>query len=151
MRRKTFIIVRGAGLKYEETKKDLRNGVIAEMRVYRCRSCEGCGLANVCRDPKAKRGRSISRDQYEPLREQMHQRMKSVEGKATYARRMHTAETPFGHIKSVMGVRQFLLRGLEKVRIEWCWVCTAYNLKKLLAAIGKLRAALACVTAEAVG
>jgi transposase len=141
----------GRELHYEETKKDLRNGVTAEMRIYRCKSCEGCALADVCRDPKAKRGRSICRDQYEPLRERMHQRMKSPEGKATYARRMHGAETPFGHIKSVMGVRQFLLRGLEKVRIEWCWVCTAYNLKKLLAAIGKLRAALACVTAEAVG
>ena len=68
----------------------------------------------------------------------MRERMKSPQGKAIYARRMHTAETPFAHIKSVMGVRQFLLRGLEKVRIEWLWVCTAYNLKKLLADVGKL-------------
>jgi transposase len=141
----------GRELRYEETKKDLRHGVLARLRVYRSKSCEGCRLAGVCREPKAKRGRSVSRDQYEPLREQMHQRMKSVAGQATYARRMHAAETPFGHIKSVMGVRQFLLRGLEKVRIEWTWVCTAYNLKKLLAALGKLRAALACVTVEAAG
>ena len=64
---------------------------------------------------------------------------------------MHGAETPFAHIKSVMGVRQFLLRGLEKVRIEWTWVCTAYNLKKLLAAIGQLRAEVACAAAKAAG
>ena len=38
-------------------------------------------------------------------------------------------------------VRQFLLRGMEKVRTEWCWVCTAYNLKKLIAAMAALRAA----------
>jgi hypothetical protein len=118
---------------------------------HRCKSCGGCALAEVCRDPKAKRGRSISRDQYEPLRERMHQRMKSPQGKATYARRMHTAETPFAHIKWAMGVRQFLLRGLENVRIEWLWACTAYNLKKLLAVIGKLRATLACVAAETAG
>ena len=141
----------GQVLKYEETKKDLRSGVIVEMRVYRCKSCEGCALAEACREPKAKRGRSISRDQYEPLRERMHERMKSPQGKATYARRMHAAETPFGHIKWAMGVRQFLLRGLEKVRIEWLWVCTAYNLKKLLAVIGKLRAGLASEAAEAAG
>ena len=77
--------------------------------------------------------------------------MKSPQGKATYARRMHAAETPFGHIKWAMGVRQFLLRGVEKVRIEWLWVCTAYNLKKLLAVIGKLRAELASEAAEAAG
>ena len=141
----------GQVLHYEETKKERRGGVVAAVRVYRCKGCEGCGLAGVCRDPKAKRGRSISRDQYEPLREQMHQRTTSPEGKATYARRMHGAETPFAHIKSVMGVRQFLLRGLEKVRIEWTWVCTAYNLKKLLAAIGQLRAEVACVAAKAAG
>ena len=41
-------------------------------------------------------------------------------------------EGVFGVIKHAMGVRRFLLRGLEKVRAEWTWVCTAFNLKKLL-------------------
>ena len=31
----------------------------------------------------------------------------------------------------MMGMRQFLLRGLTKVRAEWTWACTAYNLKRL--------------------
>jgi hypothetical protein len=53
------------------------------------------------------------------------------------------------HIKAVLGVRQFLLRGLEKVRTEWLWVCTAYNITRLLAAVGKLRAVLGCMAAEA--
>ena len=74
------------------------------------------------------------------MRERMHQRMSSAEGKATCARRFHAAESPFAYIKCVMEVRRFLLRGLEKVRTEWLWVCTAYNLKKLLAAIAALRA-----------
>jgi hypothetical protein len=30
-----------------------------------------------------------------------------------------------------MGFRQFLLRGLEKVGLEWRWVCITYNLKRL--------------------
>ncbi len=58
----------------------------------------------------------------------------------TYNRRMHIGETPFAIIKNILGVRRFLLRGLEKVRTEWRWVCTAYNLKKLIAAIAALRA-----------
>lgn len=118
--------------------------------VYRSQDCCGCPLAEVCRDGKSQRGRSISRDQHEPLREQMCERLKSPEGKAIYGRRMHAAETPFGYIKAVLGVRRFLLRGLEKVRTEWLWVCTAYNLTKLLAETGKLRAVLACMAAEAV-
>ena len=35
--------------------------------------------------------------------------------KAVYNQRMHLAETPFAIIKSILGVRRFLLRGLEKV------------------------------------
>ena len=133
----------GQVLGYEETKNEQRGGVVVEKRVYRCKTCRGCPLAEDCRDPKAKRGRSISRDQYEPLREQMAGRMKSPEGKATYRHRMHTAETPFAIIKSILGVRRFLLRGLEKVRTEWLWVCTAYNMKKLLAALARLRVEMA--------
>jgi transposase len=140
----------GKLLKYEETKKEQRGSGLALVRIYRCRDCEGCPLAASCRDPKAKRGRSISRDQHEPLRERMAERMNSAEGKATYRRRMHSAETPFGYIKRVMGVRQFLLRGLEKVRTEWMWVCLAYNLKKLLGAAGQLRAASGKFAMEAV-
>ncbi len=82
----------------------------------------------------------IYRDQYEPLREEMAARMRSPEGKAVYARRMHGAETPFAYLKGVMGVRQFLLRGLENVRTEWRWACTALNLQKLMQAWAVLRA-----------
>jgi hypothetical protein len=37
----------------------------------------------------------------------------------------------FGIIKSVMGFRQFLLRGLENVQNEWTLVCLAWNLKRM--------------------
>jgi transposase len=140
----------GQVLHYKETKKDERGGAVVPLRIYRCDRCEGCPLASVCRDPRAKRGRSISRDGYEPHRERMHQRMSGAEGKATYARRFHAAESPFAYIKCVMGVRRFLLRGLPKVRTEWLWVCTAYNMRRLLTAIGQLRAALANAMAETV-
>ena len=64
----------------------------------------------------------------------------TAEGKKTYNQRMHIAETPFAVIKGILEVRRFLLRGLEKVRTEWRWVCTAHNLKKLIAAVGAVRA-----------
>ena len=61
----------------------------------------------------------------------MHYRLKTVEGKAIYAKRKSTVEPVFGVIKQVMGFRQFLLRGLEAVTGEWTLVCIAYNLKRL--------------------
>jgi hypothetical protein len=34
----------------------------------------------------------------------------------------------FGIIKSVLGFRQFLTRGLDNVQCEWTPVCLAWNL-----------------------
>jgi transposase len=133
----------GRPLDYKETKKEQRGGMTVNQRVYRCADCAGCALAGECLDPKAKRGRSIRRDEHEPLREKMAAKMSSPQGSAVYNRRMHLAETPFAIIKNILGVRRFLLRGLEKVRTEWLWVCTAYNMRKLLARMAGLRAELA--------
>ena len=40
-------------------------------------------------------------------------------------------EPVFGQIKEAMGFRQFLLRGLAKVKAEWDLICMCHNLKKL--------------------
>ena len=42
-------------------------------------------------------------------------------------------EPVFGIIKSAMGFRQFLLRGLENVQGEWTLVTMAWNMKRMLA------------------
>jgi hypothetical protein len=58
-------------------------------------------------------------------------RLKTKAGRALYALRKQTVEPVFGIIKSVMGFRQFSLRGLEKVSGEWSLVCLAWNLKRM--------------------
>jgi transposase len=65
--------------------------------------------------------------------EAMVHRLKTPEGKKLYALRKHTPEPVFGIIKSVMGFRQFLLRGLDNVRGEWSFVTLAWNLKRMFA------------------
>jgi hypothetical protein len=65
------------------------------------------------------------------LSEVMKHRLKTAAGKARYQLRQQTVEPVFGIIKSVLGFRQFLLRGVEKVGLEWQLVCLAYNLKRL--------------------
>jgi len=130
----------GKEMRYRETKKCDGSQGQRVYRIYGCKDCANCPLAKECLDPKATRGRTISRDAYEPQRERMHTKMQTEEARKTYNRRMHIGESPFAIIKNIFEVRRFLLRGLEKVRTEWRWVCTAYNLKKLMAAIAALRA-----------
>ena len=62
-------------------------------------------------------------------------RLKTKAGKALYARRKCTVEPVFGIIKSVLGFRQFLLRGLAGARGEWSLVTMAWNIKRLFALV----------------
>jgi transposase len=63
--------------------------------------------------------------------EAMAHRLQTPEGKKLYAKRKHTPEPVFGIIKSVLGFRQFLLRGLNSVRGEWSLVTMAWNVKRM--------------------
>src|SRR5471030_62237 len=63
--------------------------------------------------------------------ETMAHRLKTPEGKNLYALRKQTPEPVFGIIKSVMGFRQFSMRGLEKARGEWSLVTMAWNIKRM--------------------
>ncbi len=111
-------------------------------RVYRCATCAGCPLADQCVSSRTGL-RTVRRDQHEHHREAMDVRLASESGRATYARRAWIAETPFAGLKATMGLRQFAHRGLAKVRIEWLWHCTAYNLGKLMRQATSVRAHLA--------
>ncbi len=68
----------------------------------------------------------------------MRHRLQTQEGKRRYALRKQTPEPVFGIIKSVMGFRQFMLRGLEKVRGEWSLVTMAWNIKRMFALAGAI-------------
>ena len=63
--------------------------------------------------------------------EAMAHRLRTPAGKKTYGLRKQTPEPVFGIIKSVLGFRQFLLRGLDKVRGEWSLVTMSWNLKRM--------------------
>jgi len=63
--------------------------------------------------------------------QKMRHKLDTEIGRALYRLRKMTVEPVFGIIKSAMGFRQFLLRGLEKVEGEWALVCSAYNMKRM--------------------
>jgi transposase len=64
-------------------------------------------------------------------KERMAAKVHTAEGRALYARRKVIVEPVFGQIKEARGFRRFLLRGLERIRGEWCLVCLTHNLLKL--------------------
>jgi hypothetical protein len=57
--------------------------------------------------------------------------LKTPRGKKLYALRKQVVEPVFGIIKSVLGFRQFSMRGLDLVRGEWSLVTTAWNMKRM--------------------
>jgi transposase len=63
--------------------------------------------------------------------EAMAYQLKTPDGRKLYALRKQVPEPVFGIIKSVLGFRQFLLRGLDRVQGEWSLVTMAWNMKRL--------------------
>ena len=63
--------------------------------------------------------------------ERMKRKLQTQAGRAVYAARKTIVEPVFGQIKQARGFRQFLLRGLVKVRGEWALVCLTHNILKL--------------------
>jgi transposase len=66
----------------------------------------------------------------------MRRRLATPQGRQAYALRKQTPEPVFGIIKAVMGLRQFHLRGLDKVKGEWSLVTLAWNMKRMFALQG---------------
>jgi len=94
-----------------------------------------------CAVEKVKHGRKVEDLKKKPppdeppenmsAKEKMARKLKTDEGKNVYKKRKETVEPVFGIIKNVMGFRQFMLRGIEKVNTEWALVKVAYNFKRL--------------------
>lgn len=113
------------------------DGDMVQVTRYECVCCEGCALSSACRQGKSPR--VVQVDEYEPVRRRVAAATKSTAGQAAYKRRCWICETPFAFIKQWMNFRQFLLRGLEKVKTEWLWASTAYNLRKLAGDVRRMR------------
>jgi transposase len=71
---------------------------------------------------QAKRGSLLSR---------MTTKLRRAGRRSRYRLRKQVVEPVFGQVKQARGFRQFLLRGIEKVKAEWAMICTVHNLRKL--------------------
>lgn len=98
---------------------------------YRTSDCSDCPLATRCLSRTAKR-RTLIRDEFEDYREDLQHRMQTQQAREIYRQRAPVVEGTFAQIKHNMGIRQFLHRGMKKVRMEWLWICAAFNVMKIL-------------------
>ena len=116
--------------------------LVADTGFYSAKNVEACAAYGI--DPFI----AVKREQHHPApterftepgalpadatpAQTMAHKLKTKAGRALYALRKQTVEPVFGIIKSVLGFRQFSLRGLKKVTGEWTLVCLAWNLKRL--------------------
>ena len=116
--------------------------LLADTGFYSAKNTEACEARGI--DPFI----AVKRDKHHPAPQErftepaalpanasptqtMAHKLKTKAGRALYALRKQTVEPVFGIIKSVLGFRQFSLRGLKKVTGEWMLVCLAWNLKRM--------------------
>jgi len=81
---------------------------------------------------KAARGGDTGQDRGGEAVQAMRERLKTEAGIEAYRQRGHIAETPHGHIKHNMAIRQLSVRGKARAAAEWAFICAVHNLFKAI-------------------
>jgi transposase len=99
---------------------------------YRCDSqiCDCCPQKSLCTN--SKNGRMVKVSVNKEVMQAYLGGLKTDENKFLIRKRKKLVEHPFGTIKRAFGYTYFLLKGLEKVRAEFSFICFIYNLKRVL-------------------
>jgi len=100
--------------------------------------CRVCELRERClRHPDRTEARQVyffqgsSGSKPETFTQKMKRKIDSIRGRLIYNRRLGTAEPPFAHICSILGLDRFSLRGKPKVNVQWLFYCMVHNLTKI--------------------
>jgi len=105
-------------------------GVVLHKYVARAEVCAACQFRSECCPGNLHHGRSVIRPVHSPVVRQFAQKMETPEAKAIYRQRGAVAEFPNAWLKDKLGLRQFRLRGLIKVRLEVLWAALTYNIQQ---------------------
>ena len=126
----TYICPMGQRMSYiGDQTRETANGYLQTHRRYKAQNCSGCPLRGPCH--KAKGERIIQRSpKLVRYKQEVRELLTSEEG-IEKRRQRWQVEAVFGNIKQNKGCRRFLLRGLEKVNIEFGLIALAHNLQRL--------------------
>lgn len=115
------------GIKLEQFSKNyIKNRII--LKYHNEAACAACEKRSLCCRGK---GRIIQRDQNEEVVGRMREKLRKKENKERYKKRLHTAESPFGHQKRNLKFTFFMRRSKEKVKMEMSLLCMLHNILKL--------------------
>ena len=105
-----------------------------EVFEYQCKECDNCSSKDKCTNNK--RGRAIKVSVNKEYMDEYKSKMKEKNSVGKIEKRKEIVEHPFGTIKRNLGYDYFLLKGFEKVRSEFSFICFIYNFKRVLNILG---------------
>jgi transposase len=113
-----------------EINKKTALGYLSKLREYECQNCSGCLMKSEC--TKAAGNRCVQVNfTLNQFRDQARSNLLSDQGRKLSTQRNVDVESVFGRLKHNWGFRRFLLKGLEKVNVEWGILSIAHNIAKL--------------------
>src|SRR6185503_793570 len=110
-------------------KKKTDTGFEQEYSRYQAKNCENCPLRSVCHKSKDNRIIDVNHDLFR-LKKKAKELLLSEEGVKHRKQRPADVEPVFGNIKQNKNFKRFLLRGIDKVEIEFGLIALAHNLTK---------------------
>ena len=126
-----FTCPQGKKLKYVFTKNEkAQAGYNQKIRIYECSDCSKCPCKKECTKSEYNRKIRFNKNLWK-FKNRVRKNLLSKKGLQMRANRAEYSERVFAQIKWNMGFKRFMLRGLEKVDIEWGLLSLAFNIKKM--------------------
>jgi transposase len=105
-------------------------GVVLHKYVAKAEECALCQFRSECCPGNQHHGRSVIRAVHSPAVRQFAEKMETEAAKSIYRQRGGVAEFPNAWLKDKLGLKQFRLRGLIKVKLELLWAALTYNIQQ---------------------
>lgn len=110
-------------------KKRTTSGFEQHIRRYQAKNCNNCPLNGVCHKSKGNRLIEIN-ENLQRHKQKAHRLLNTEQGISHRKKRCYDVEPVFANIKQNHGFRRFMLRGKQKVEIEWGLLAIAQNIRK---------------------
>ena len=118
--------------KQEVRTEKRQSGYQATVKLYACNDCSGCPFYEPCCTVRKETNRSLKiNEKLDAYKKKARENLRSSAGWELRKKRGVEIESCFGDIKHNMGIRRCHLRGLEKVKADFCLIAMAHNLRKI--------------------
>lgn len=130
----TYTCPQGKSLEFKgEIKAEKRqSGYQSILKIYECKDCSGCPLYEPCCTARKEKNRQLKiNEKLDAHKRKAKENLRSLTGWELRKKRGIEIESCFGDIKHNMGIRRCHLRGLQKVKADFCLIAMAHNLRKI--------------------